>query len=867
MKTKREDSWSAAKAASLSRLPLIVAFTTGVMTAALALESTDLASSTADPSPAMTRLLASLDLQRPDMAEVRAAIEAGDTTKAACVWRSIAIARLRRSELGTFDYHVHHLRNRKLLADSLVGIIDPKEYASKAAPNEFLDLYNISSPPGSGTVIDWTASATDPLTATAAAYGTFNFGIPLAARYWETNDPIYLRKWLEVVSDYALRQRPAMELLPEANRPRGNSPWIVGGDTCILQSQKVLAIIRSLAVLAKALPSGEEAGPREWDRALAPVMIPPLESATVLFDPDQLAAIILSLTIDDPPLLLDLYEATRAPPNQRCLGLTSLLMIASQFPEVQGMATLLKRAGAAMHDHVLNNFHPDGGMLEQSLNYNLGDAEKLRQVGRMLRGDDPPGWLADLAARLALYDRMIVSLRTPAGELPVIGNNTSNPPALWRSGEVRDQWFGDRSRAVGRPDVARLGFTSVAFPYSGYYVQRDSWDWGSGYLFFMNARPAAGHCTMDNLAIELHALGRPLLVRGGPPHYALQFLPQGRRADADAIDRYFSERSSFKVNTIVVDGQSQVRDGPVATKPQEEPIPSRWHSSTAFDFVEGRYELGYGDRTKPMEHVKDVTHFRQVIHFRDIRCWLVVDWMQSQVAASHAYTQIWKLPPYLDPKDGGGLGVCGFKQDQVVIDAEGFHTADPAGPNLWVYQAGSQPLAREIRFGESNPYLGWYARQIGDLVPAADVHVCFGGRGATAVVTLLAPADGDTSPFTLGRRDATALADVPVTLEAVHRDGTVLTVTAAPHGPMPLTAGPVTARATLLVVQADRTSVKGLALGCAFLESRGSQITPQGADFEFESRDGSTSVVAPVERPRGFSWIDTPRSSRPRYAQ
>ena len=120
MKTKREDSWSAAKAASLSRLPLIVAITTGVMTAALALESTDLASSTADPSPAMTRLLASLDLQRPDMAEVRAAIEAGDTTKAACVWRSIAIARLRRSELGTFDYHVHHLRNRKLLADSLV---------------------------------------------------------------------------------------------------------------------------------------------------------------------------------------------------------------------------------------------------------------------------------------------------------------------------------------------------------------------------------------------------------------------------------------------------------------------------------------------------------------------------------------------------------------------------------------------------------------------------------------------------------------------------------------------------------------------------------------------------------------------------
>jgi len=187
MKLKRENLWSDAGVASRFRLLLIVAITTGVMAAALALESAGPSSSAADVSPVTTRLLASLDLQRPDMTEVRAAIEAGNATKAARAWRAITIARLRSSELGTFDYHVHHLRNRKLLADRLVGIIDPDEYAAKAAPNEFLDLYNISGPPGRGTVIDWTASATDPLTATAGAYCSFNFGIPLAARYWETN--------------------------------------------------------------------------------------------------------------------------------------------------------------------------------------------------------------------------------------------------------------------------------------------------------------------------------------------------------------------------------------------------------------------------------------------------------------------------------------------------------------------------------------------------------------------------------------------------------------------------------------------------------------------------------------------------------
>lgn len=813
------------------------------------------------------RLLKRLDLQRADMAAVRVAAEAGDTAAAARAWRAAVVSRLRRAELGEFDYHIMHLRDRKPLADLLVGAIGEKEYLSAVGVNSFRDLYGLSSPPEPATEIDWLAVSADPVVAAVSAYGTFNFAVPLAAQYWNTRDPVYLRKWMAIASDFALRQRAAMEQLPEPSRPRENSPWIVGGDTCILQSQKVLTLIRSLAVLAKALPSGDEPGAREWSRSLAPVLSPPLESAVALLDPDQLAAIVLSLTTDDPPLLLELYEATRAPPNQRCLGLTALLMIASQFPEVTGMTALRERAGAAMHEHVLKSFHHDGGMLEQSLNYNLGDAEKLRQVGRMLRGDDRPAWLADLATRLALYDRMIVSLRTPAGELPVIGNNTSNPPALWRGSEVRDQWFQDPFRAAPRPDVSRLAFTSVAFPYSGYYVQRGSWDWASGYLFFMNARPASGHCTMDNLAIELHALGRPLLVRGGPPHYALQFLPEARRADADAIERYFGEWSSYKVNTLLVDGQSQVRDGLPATAPYDEPIPARWHASSAFDFVEGRYDLGYGVRAKPAEHIKDVAHHRQVVHVRGLGCWVVVDSMQSQSTTSRAYTQIWKLPPYLDPNDGGGLGVCGFPQDQVVVDPDGFHTADPAGPNLWALQASSQPLDREIHFGESNPYLGWYARQIGDLVPAADVHARFSGRGDMAVVTLLAPSAGNAPRFTLRRRDAAALPASPVALEAIHRDGTTLTISAATRGPAALTAGPVTARATLLIVQAERASLKGLAIGCTSFASRGERITPSSADFEFETRDGTVAVLAPIERPRGFSWIDNPRSSHPSYTK
>lgn len=60
----------------------------------------------------------------------------------------------------------------------------------------------------------------------------------------------------------------------------------------------------------------------------------------------------------------------------------------------------------------------------------------------------------------------------------------------------------------------------------------------------MNARPAAGRYTMDNFVIERHALGRPLLVRSGPPYFGLQILCAAVQPDADGIEKYLGQRSS-----------------------------------------------------------------------------------------------------------------------------------------------------------------------------------------------------------------------------------------------------------------------------------------------------------------------------------
>ena len=59
------------------------------------------------------------------------------------------------------------------------------------------------------------------------------------------------------------------------------------------------------------------------------------------------------------------------------------------------------------------------------------------------------------------------------------------------------------------------------------------------------------------------------------------------RGEIDAINQLLGEQSSLKVNTVMVDGQSQNNNAPVAQKAHSGPIEMRWHNGAQFDFVEG----------------------------------------------------------------------------------------------------------------------------------------------------------------------------------------------------------------------------------------------------------------------------------------
>ena len=820
-------------------------------------------------SSSSQQLLDALQLDEPFFDEGNRSREPGDERGTLEAWRNVTIDRLRAVDLSSFEFHAYQISSRQIrLADFLVGRLSEADYEKQDHGPDFLDQYGFRTAGNHNATIDWLATSPDAFIREKSQYGQFGFAVPLAAAFWQTGDPAYLRKWFAIAADFAQKQRQAVEALPPGKRRMDNAPWLIGALPCLHQGDRVIAMVRCLAVFAKSLPAATDGSKPDWGNVLRPVDAPADPAALAWISADELAAVVHSLAIDHPKLLLDFYYQPGAVPNQRFLGLTALLMLATVFPDMKGMDEVARKASDAVAEYLENGFHQDGGMLEQSLNYNVGQAEQCRQLGRLLR-PNPPRWLPLLAQRLRDFDRLIVGISTPMRELPVVGNNTSNPPAAWTGEEVRSSWFSRKPGDTPQIDTTGLGFGSIAFPYSGFYAQRRDWGWDSPYLFMTNARPTRGHQSMDNLAIEVHAYGRPLLVRGGPPPYGLKFVAAERRADLPKIEEYFNEHSSYKLNTVIVDGHSQKRSAPLANAAYETPVDGRWHATAAFDIVDGTYSLGYGLRDDALAVDFSVSHQRRVIHVRELSCWVVTDTMISKDDRQHDFTQVWKFPPFRDANDGASNPTCGFTPEQVTSGDGSIRTLDPNGPNLWLYQFSGLPIAYSKHVGETDPYRGWYARYLGDLIPAVDMHATWRARGRSVVTTLLWPTPGGSPPpiksFT---GDRAAPAQDTSTFSVTLKDGATMALAESASGPRWLQAGGISILGETILVTRQGRSVRGLVLGCTEWTDGRYKIKPKEKDFEFVCRaEGGFDVVAPIGTPRGFRWDDGGRGIVPDYAE
>ncbi|MHB8993688.1 MAG: chitobiase/beta-hexosaminidase C-terminal domain-containing protein [Armatimonadota bacterium] len=803
-------------------------------------------------------LLGQFDLTSPECAELAALARQGKAVEAMERWRDRVVQRLRAHDFGEYGWHdyARHPRNAGAV-EYLVGRRGRDDYMNSGMIG-FVDLYGITGPPGEGTPINWYVNAVDvtdwgtgemskadpSIRRERANYPTFEFAKSFVARYWDSGDQVYLRKALEIMSDFSRNHSRGFWATYYANNGLKDTfvqetmhcDWRLNTNALEI-GWRMKNFLKILSGFANSLGPDK---PQEWQGILKGAGAPLSREQLERIPARQLAEIALSLQRDHVSKLIWFTLYSGPVPNQRAEGLKSLAFFAAIFPEFRTTPQLAEYLERGYDDFLSGNFAPDGGSLEQSFNYNGQDKEGLEEV-LAFYGGNPPRFAEKIRFRVAARRSVDDALQTPLGGLPQVGNSHDVlGKNVWESELAAQKYW--ITALEGKSPVRPQAYTSTALPYSGFYAMRDGWGMKDLYLFFMNGRPQSGHSMRDNNAIQVTAFGRQLLVCGGDPTYGFFRTPEAKGADF-----FLSEASSLKNNTVIVDGRSQSKSGPHAARAYETPVLSRWHTSPRCDLVDGTYDLGYGDfqNNRDIDVDLSVKHHRQVLFIKPARLWLVEDRMHSTGDKPHVYSQVWNFAPYCEHDDYAKT-ISGFKPEQFEIDAQGkrLRTTDPAGPNIEMRHFGPS-LSYEEYHGDREKWLGWYSAGIGDARPTVNIHANWHSSDRDTMLTLLTPLDtGQPTPV---RQAQAVAADKTLTgLDVQLVDGLRLRYQTSAE-PRELDLSPVIASARrLLVCSGPADQLWGVALGCNRLVIAGREQAIPADDFEFVTVAGGKVEFSPI---------------------
>lgn len=821
-------------------------------------------------------------LVRPINEEMKAAFalhKAGKHREALDAWRDWKVRQFRTVDLGEFGWHSAYL-GRTGDAELMVG----REPGGKSA---WLDIFGINGPPDSIGKINWIAP---PPAGWSGGYNTFLGFIPLAAQFHCTGDPIYLRKWFEIAAQFSLYQKAQASGIRDAKSACAHDctwdPRSAGG--VLAQAMRVGNINKTLGAFTKSLADADRRLP--WEDVLTARPADLAKGDMAAIPSAELAHIAISLVQDHPDGLLHAYMNANACPNQRQFGLFALLQTARLFPEFARSRELAEQASRGYADYVANMYLTDGGILEQSLNYNDGDIRSVFEVLALNGPDPPPPWLASWVGKAASYRRMSASLLMPVGSRPQQGNGYMvYAPPIWKGGDTAAHWRKTCLQNSGRlprshtgtedPMISQIvermfgnsaqapAFTSVCFPHSGYTMMRDGWDAESLHLYGYQGRPARGHKMLAHGSVQVCAYGRMLLVMSGPPTYGFK-LPAGIPED---VVPYLNEDSTCKGNTVIVDRKSQSWSGPEAMSARElsEPAVDTWHSSESFDVLGDTYSLGYDGKK-----ITSVGHTRRIVFVKALKLWVVADIMHSRDKKSRNYRQVWNFMPASDKAN-----LAGFREADVTFDAKSqvVSTTEPDAPNVRIHHLGPARVTYHKYHGgkewhggkytdmtpaerKDMPPLGWFSPGIGNPMPAVDIHAEWEGRGDQLLLSVIEPIRRTTSSITTVER---AQNGFTLTTD----DGTKLTCLAA-TGAVPMQAAGLEAAARmLLALQPATGDGRGVIMDCSttHITVAGHVVEAPYPSFEFTRSPAGLASVLPISAPEGFRWITTPQGVEPSY--
>jgi len=792
------------------------------------------------PKEGAARLLELFDLQLAPLAACRTAAEAGRVDEALAAYRDVFVRRVKQSG-SVRPPKLNPDKNYEQSVDVAMRLNERFPWFSTKREKDIVVR-----------TICWNA---------------------LVHEWRRTGDTACLAQWFRIAEWMAAHHRDDFDALSptELALPNHfNAPqtwdWVIGFNGYGLQFGDSPGLLDAIRYIASVLPEDQTD------------LIPPRALANILY---FLVTCEVAAYIKDPRSLVS---------NQYLHNASALLRYAVALPECKDAAAWQLEASSRFRLAVRSTYLPDGGDLEQSLNYNTRLPKSVMAAAKRLQPAFP-FWLKRLYVLGRNRMRLFYAMQQPFGSLPVSGTtSTFFPPPIYRDEEARRR-FQAMFHELSREDCAQFpdsvlaaidrglfgdaggeppAFTSITFPYSGYSVMRDRWDPFGQYLFFMMARIGSGHACENGNSVQLIAYGRHLLISAGADSYGYpDFVPPDQRPYIRQIDHY--RYHSFGHNTIIVDGCSQsrlLRGENTGIAPYRSPIGNRWHTSARFDYAEGAYADGYGEKQLA------AVHRREVLFVKEAGIWIIADRMAAD--EGHAYTQMWNFPGVMTLDRYSGLfeghvkGIdsdleqppyeaAGFREDEVLFDVSGrrIWTADAGGPNLFLYQFGQERLQYDKYYGRLEPARGWQAAAIrGRRTPKVDMHVTWQGeRGVSMLSTLLAPSRSGASPV----RIVDEWHDAPTGehgFSAAAGNGSRVRYRTAPR-PFDETVGGrrIRARLVLTVAQADG-GIDGLALDCDCLTEDGRPLEAPSS-FEFSWREGIFSIINEIAAPSGFRWRKT----------
>jgi len=435
-----------------------------------------------------------------------------------------------------------------------------------------------------------------------------------------------------------------------------------------------------------------------------------------------------------------------------------LLKVGVMFPEFKMAAEWLEMAKYRLERDISMDVYPDGGYTEASIYYH-------RYVVRLFqRIMDYTDWhkvrlSEEFYQRFEEMYTFMMYTTWPDGRMPAAndGFHAKKLHPLYHAPAEkfhRDdfRWFATEGIEGTQPDV-----TSMAFPYTGFYVMRSDWSPAARYAILDAGLFGSAHGHEDKLNFEIVAFGTPFIVEAGTFTYVY-----------NEWHRYFE--SSFAHNTIVVDGRSQLRQPEPdkwATDPHRK-LPNIWVSNDHFDYVEATYNEGYGNNKEDVHH--DVRHTRRLLFVKP-DYWILWDVLAGE--GEHQYEQLFHFVPTKIAVDTTDLS-CRTMNDR------------PA--HLLLYPLYRDGLSVEVKQGETDPIQGWYSPKYGEKVPAPVVVYSKSGGTPTHFVNVIMPfeseingqgVDIESVPVEL---DGSALAPTAgIALQVLHRNGkdTIMIVPAA----------------------------------------------------------------------------------------